>query len=69
MTFIDKCIISMSNNYELKKTLHCCDKKGGKGWGIIKSTVNDSVPEQYKILLLVLILYFTNKSSLTCEII
>lgn len=26
----------MSNNHELKRTLNCCDKKGGKGWGMIK---------------------------------
>lgn len=37
--------------------------------GYDKNTVDDSVAEQYKFLLLVHILYFTNKSSLTCEII
>lgn len=36
MTFIDICIINMSNNHELKRTFNCCDKKGGKGWGMIK---------------------------------
>lgn len=37
--------------------------------GYDKNTVDDSVAEQYKFLSLVHILYFTNKSSLTCEII
>lgn len=59
----------MSNNHELRRTFNCCDKKRREGMGYDKNTVDDSVAEQYKFLSLVHILYFTNKSSLTCEII